>query len=213
MSRRRRAVLMLMAAGGAGVLAVSVVGGYSSSVAETYGELRQVVVLARTLEEGQVISGKTAATALQVRSVPRRFVPAGALSAPEQAVGLELAGTLPAGSYLTGPSLRPPGSDRPKRPRVGRGKHAVELAVSGAGALTGAGKVDVLVTTENGRGGGRTFVAARAVRLIAVGRTGQSDIGPGLTEVTLGLSRPQAIRLIDAQSFARRITVLPRSGG
>ncbi len=213
MSRRRRAILMLLAATGVGLLAVTLVGGYSSSVAESYGELRPVVVLTRSLTPGEVVSPRTAASSFEVRQVPSRFAPAGALRNPAQAIGLEVAAAMPAGSYLTGPGLRPRGSEKPKRPPVGRGRHAVEIAVAGAGALSGAGKVDVLVTTDNDRGGGRTVVAARRVPLIAIGRSGQSETGPGLTEVTLGLTRSQAIRLVDAQAFARRVTILPPAGG
>lgn len=212
MGRRRRATLMLLAAAGAGILAVSLVGGYSSSVAESYGELRPVVVLTRGLAPGQVISPKVAAASFEIRQVPARFVPAEALGDPTRAVGLEPVGPMPAGSYLTGPGLMVPGSDRPKRRPLGHGRHAVEISVAGAGALSGGGKVDVLVTTDNDRGGGRTLVAARRVPLISIGRTGQSEAGPGLTEVTLGLTRGEAIRLVDAQTFARRITVLPPAG-
>lgn len=213
MSRRRRAMLMLLAAAGAGLLAVTLVGGYSSSVAQSYGELRPVVVLVRSLVPGQKISAQVAAGSFETRQVPARFVPTGAIGDPARAVGLEVIAPMPSGSYLTGPGLRPPGSDEPKRPVAGRNRHAVELSVSGAGALSGTGKVDVLVTTDNDRGGGHTVIAARRVPLIAIGRSGQSETGPGLTEVTLGLTRSQAIRLVDAQTFARRITVLPASGG
>jgi Flp pilus assembly protein CpaB len=195
------------------LLAVSLVGGYSSSVAESYGDLRPVVVLTRTLAPGRVITPRLARTTFEVRQVPLRFVPAAALDEPAQAVGMEAAAPLPAGSYLTGPGLRVPGDHRPKRPPVGSGRHAVEISVAGAGALTGSGRVDVLVTTDDDRGGGRTLVAARRVPLVAVGRSGQSEAGPGLTEVTLGLTRSQAIRLVDAETFARRITVLPPAGG
>lgn len=212
MNRRRRAMLMLLAAVGAGLMAVSLVGGYSSSVSESYGELRPAVVLTRSLAPGQVISPRVAAASFEVRQIPARFLPAGALVDPAPAVGLEVVAPLPAGSYLTAPGLRPQGSDEPGTPVAGRGRHAVELSVAGAGALSGAGKVDVLVTTDNDRGGGKTVIAARKVPLISIGRSGQSDFGPGLTEVTLGLTRNQAIRLVDAQSFARRITVLPPSG-
>ncbi len=213
MNRRRRAILLLLAAAGAGLLAVTLVGGYSSSVAQSYGEMRPVVVLTRGLAPGQVISPRVAAASFEIRQVPLRFLPAAVLADPAQAIGLEAVAPLPAGSYLSGPGLRPPGSDKPKAPAAGRGRHAVELSVSGAGALTGAGRVDVLVTTDNDRGGGETVVAARRVPLISIGRSGQSETGPGLTEVTLGLTRSQAIRLVDAQTFARRITVLPPSGG
>ncbi|MDQ2622284.1 MAG: SAF domain-containing protein [Actinomycetota bacterium] len=207
-----RAVLLLAAAAVAGVLAVTIVSGYSSSVAGTYGELKPVVVLARDMNPGRTISPRTAGRKLEVRRVPERFLPAAAVARPEDAVGLELATAAPAGSYLTGNLLRAPGSDRPRVPSAGKGRSAVEIAVSGAGALAGTrGKVDVLVTSEPSTGGsGRTRIAARRVPLISVGRPGASDAGPGLTQVTLGLTRPQAVRLVQAESFARRMTVLPR---
>ena len=204
---------MLLAAVGAGLLAATLVGGYSSSVAGSYGELRPVAVLTRGLVPGEVISPRVAASSFELRQIPARFVPAAAVSDPRQAVGMVPVGPMPAGSYLTGPSLEPPGSGKPKRPSPGRGRHAVELSVAGAGALSGSGKVDVLVTTDNDRGGGETVVAARKVPLISIGQSGRSEVGPGLTEVTLGLTRRQAVQLVDAQTFARRITVLPPAGG
>lgn len=212
MNRRRRATLMLIAAAGAGLLAVTLVGGYSNSVAGSYGELRPVVVSTRALSTGRVVTPKVAAASFEIRQIPARFVPVGALSDPEHAVGLEPVGPLPAGSYLTGPDLRPPVEAKERSNPAGKGRHAVAISVSGAGALSGSGRVDVLVTTDDDRGGGSTGIAARGVPLIAVGQTGQSEAGPGLTEVTLGLTRRQAIRLVDAESFARRITVLPRAG-
>jgi hypothetical protein len=40
---------------------------------------------------------------------------------------------------------------------------------------------------------------------------GPDGTEPGGTDAaTLGLTRPQALRLIAAQSFARQITILPR---
>jgi hypothetical protein len=90
----------------------------------------------------------------------------------------------------------------------------VELTVSGAGVLSGAGRlVDVLVTHEGRIGGqGETRVVAERVPLIAVSGP-DPDAGPGLSKVVLGLTRRQAIELIDAESFARRVTVLPRGSG
>lgn len=213
MTRRRRATLILLAAIGAGLLAVLIVSGYSTSVQSSLGEMRTALVLTRGLAPGQAISPTVASKSFESKQVPVRFLPTGFISDPRQILGLEVISSLPAGSYLTGSVLRPPGSDKPKRPRAGKGRHAVEVAVSGAGALGGSRIVDVLVTSDNDRGGGRTEVAARRVPLIASGRTGGSQVGPGLTEVTLGLTRSQAIRLVDAQSFARRITVLPLSPG
>ncbi|MBK5110526.1 MAG: hypothetical protein JJE10_04060 [Thermoleophilia bacterium] len=215
MSRRRRAALLLGVAGLAAAVAMAMVSGYSSSVAESYGALRPVIVLTEAAPGGRRISPELAARGLEVRQVPARFVPAGAIASPERAVGLETVGPMPAGSYLTGNSLRPPRKRKPKEPLPGKGRHAVEIEVSGAGALSGVpGPVDVLVTTEPGPAGhGRTNVAASGVPLISVEGAGTSDSGPGLTRVTLGLTRPQAIRLIGAESYARRITLLPGSGG
>jgi hypothetical protein len=90
----------------------------------------------------------------------------------------------------------------------------VEISVSGAGALLAAGpapagaKVDVVVTDEpDGPGPGRTYVAAAAVPLLAL-RPGLEGTTEGLAAATLGLTRRQALRLIAAESFARRVTVL-----
>jgi Flp pilus assembly protein CpaB len=92
----------------------------------------------------------------------------------------------------------------------------VEISVSGAEALLAAGaaepgvKVDVVVTTEpNASGAGRTYVAASAVPLLALG-PGADGPGPGgAAAATLALTKPQALRLIAAESFARKLTLLP----
>jgi hypothetical protein len=93
----------------------------------------------------------------------------------------------------------------------------VEIAVSGAGALLVAGvqpvgrRVDVVVTTEPaGAGPGRTYVAAAAVPLLGLGPGADGPAPGGTDAATLGLTRAQALRLIAAESFARRITILPR---
>jgi Flp pilus assembly protein CpaB len=212
-SRKRRAALLLSLAAVAAGLGVLTVSGYSSSVAQSYGRLRPVIVLTKSLSRGETISGSLSAKAMAVRQVPARFVPAAAISAPEQAVGLQTVGPMPAGSYLTGNALQPPKKPGNRRRRLGQGRHPVEIAVSGAGALTGsAGPVDVLVSSEPGaRGRGRTAAVAGGVPLLSIGRSGASDAGSGLTQVTLGLTRRQAIRLINAESYARRITLLPVS--
>ena len=92
----------------------------------------------------------------------------------------------------------------------------MEIAVSGAGALSlgGAepvgGRVDVVVTAEpTGSEAGRTYVAAAAVPLLGLGPPAEGSGAEGLATATLGLTRPQALRLIAAESFARRITILP----
>jgi Flp pilus assembly protein CpaB len=201
-------VLAALIAGGLGIALVS---GYSASLSESYGALRPVVVVTRTIPAGEVVSPELVGRRTEVRQVPLRFAPAGALSMPSQAFGFELRAPLPGGSYLTRGALKPPDRKTPGGPPIGRGRVPVELTVSGAAVLAGGGgRVDVLVSTEGRIGGrGETRVVAERVPVIAVGGP-DPDAGAGLSKVVLGLTRRQAILLIDAEAFARRVTVLPR---
>jgi Flp pilus assembly protein CpaB len=217
MSRRGRAaafgLLALLAAGAAAAIADR----YGSSVARGYGPLRPVVIVDSGLPAGRTIGPREAGTALATRRVPERFIPPGALASPAEALGLVPRVPLPAGSYLLAVQL---GDSRRRqgRPRgLGGGRRPVEIAISGAGALLAAGpapageKVDVVVTGEpSSPGQGRTYVAAPRVPLLAL-RPGSEGAESGdVAEATLGLTRRQALRLIAAESFARRITLLPR---
>ena len=214
MKQRRRALAFLAAAILAAVAAGAVADGYGRSVVRGYGELRPVLVAVDDLRRGERIDPQLAASGLEVRRVPVRFAPPAALAAPPEALGLVPAVTIPAGSYLLASQLRSPRASRGGAP-LGRGRRPVEIAIGGAGALSAFGaqpvgsKVDVVVTTEpTGSGDGRTYVAAAAVPLLALGPGAEG--GPGEATATLGLTRPQALRLIAAESFARRVTVLPR---
>jgi Flp pilus assembly protein CpaB len=173
-----------------------------------------VVVAVAPLAPGHPIDPEAAARSLEVRRVPASFVPPGSLRALPEAVGLVPAAALPAGSYLVAAQLRPPRT-RSRGPRLGRDRRAVEILVGGAGALAAAGipaggsRVDVVVTTEpSGSAPGRTYVAAAAVPLLALAPSAEGEAGE-LSTATLGLTRPQALRLIAAESFARRVTVIP----
>jgi Flp pilus assembly protein CpaB len=214
MSRRARAALFFALALFAAAAAAAIVAGYGSSVARGYGPLRPVVVLEASLPAGVPIGPREIAASLEVRRVPQRFVPAGALAVPDDALGLVPKGPAPAGSYLLAAQLRPP--RRPRQPGLAGGRRPVEISVSGADALLALGrasgsKVDVVVTTEpGGAGPGRTYVAAAGVPLLALG-PGEDGPGPGgASAATLGLTRPQALRLIAAESFARKLTLLPQ---
>ena len=220
MSRRRRALLFALMALAAAAVAGTIADGYGSSVARRYGALRAVVVVRRTLAPGRPLLPALVASSLVVRRVPSRFVPAGSLVDPEQALGLAPVAGLEAGSYLTASLLRTPKSARgPARSGLSGGRRPVEINVSGAGALLarsggGAGaRVDVVVTTEpRGLGPGHTYVAAAGVPVLALG-PGPDGPGPEtLASATLGLSRDQALRLIAAENFARQVTLLPRPG-
>jgi Flp pilus assembly protein CpaB len=209
MSRRGRAVGLLAAVG-----AAAIADAYGDRVVQGYGQLRPVLVAAADLPAKKEIDPQVAAEKLEVRRVPVRFAPPGALAAAREAVGLVPAVAVPAGSYLVVGQLRSAHLPR-GGPVLGRDRRPVEIVVSGAGALSALGvqpvgsRVDVVVTTEpDGSDSGRTYVAAPAVPLLGLGPGGEGEAGEAT--VTLGLTRPQALRLIAAQSFARRVTVLPR---
>ena len=215
MKRRVRAGVLFLLAMLAAALAAAIANGYGSSVARGYGPLRPVVVLAQDLEAGEPI-GPSEIAALAVRRIPSRFVPPGTLAAPEEALGLAPVAAMPAGSYLLAAQLRPPRRRGPGDAGLGGGRRPVEVSVSGAEALLAAGpapagtKVDIVVTTEpSGSGSGRTYVAAAGVPLLALG-PGADGPGPGgASSATLGLTKRQALRLIAAESFARKLTLLP----
>lgn len=215
MSRRTRALGFLLLALLAAAAAAAIAAGYGSSVVRGYGPLRPVVVLGSRLPQGKPIGPAQVAEALAVRRVPQRFVPPDALIDPAEALGLVATAALPAGSYLQATQLRAP------RPRgegpvaLARDRRPVEIRVSGAGALLATGpapsgaRVDVVVTSEpRGPGPGRTYIAAAGVPLLAL--RSEAEAGGGdLAAATLGLTRRQALRLIAAESFARKVTVLP----
>ncbi len=217
MSRRGRALAFLLAALLAAVVAAAIADGYGDSVARGYGALRPVVVVRAGLEAGEAIGPTQATSDLELRRVPARFLPPGALESPAEAIGLVAATAIPPGSYVLASQLHPPRADAGAALGLGAGRHPVEIAVSGAEALLVAGarpvgeRVDVVVTTEpSGAGPGRTYVAAAAVPLLALGAGADGAESEGVVAATLGLTRGQALRLIAAESFARRITLLAR---
>jgi Flp pilus assembly protein CpaB len=204
-------VLALLAA----VAAAAIADGYGASAARGYGRLRPVVVLAADIGRGQRIGPEQVRANLELRRVPERFAPPGALLAPEEALGLVARAPLPAGAYLLGAQLGVGRAGRSPGSGLHGDRRPVEIAVSGADALLSAGaaggsRVDVVVTSEpTGPGPGRTYVAAASVPLLAL-RPGAEGPGPGTTAAaTLGLTRRQALRLIAAESFARKVTLLP----
>jgi Flp pilus assembly protein CpaB len=214
-SRRTRAVAFLLLALVAAALAAGIADGYGSRVARGYGPLRPVVVAAQGLEAGEALGPLDVSGDLEVRRVPERFVPPATLEAPEEALGLAPIGDVAAGSYLVGEQLRSP-RRATAGPDLGPARRPVEISVSGAEALLATGgasrgtKVDVVVTTEpSGGGRGRTYVAAASVPLLALGPGVDGAGAGGVSAATLALTKPQALRLIAAESFARKLTLLP----
>ncbi len=216
MRRRRRAFAFLLAALLAAAGAAAIADGYGKRAIGGYGSLRPVVVLTGDLPAGRRIGPEEIASDLALRRVPERFAPPGALAVPEEALGLVARAPLPAGSYLLGAQLALASKGGGGGRRLGRDRRPVEIAVSGAAALLATGpapsgsKVDVVVTSEPaGAGPGRTYVAAAGVPLLAL-RAGAEETGLEATAAAvLGLTKRQALRLIAAESFARKVTLLP----
>jgi Flp pilus assembly protein CpaB len=216
-SRRARAIAFGIAALVAAIAAGTIADGYGDSVARGYGALRRVVVVSAPLPVGKPLDPTATEEDLEVRQVPARFVPPGALRDPAEALGLAPAAAIPGGAYLLAAQLRPPHSDRPG-PTLAGGRRPVQIAVSGAAALAVGdidpvgSRVDIVITAEPDDGGvGHTYVAAAGVPLLALGAGPEGDAA-GVAEATLGLTRAQALRLIAAESFARQVTVMPGGG-
>ena len=218
MSRRSRALAFLGLALVTAALAAGIADSYGSRVASGYGPLRQVVVAAKSLEAESTLGPADISSELEVRRVPVRFVPAGTLRDPREALGLAPTVGLEPGSYLVASQLRARQPRSESTGALGSSRRPVEIAVSGAEALLATSaaragtKVDVVVTTEpSGSGPGRTYVAVTGVPLLALG-PGADGPGPGGTAAaTLALTKRQALRLIAAESFARKLTLLPES--
>jgi Flp pilus assembly protein CpaB len=225
MKRRVRAIAFGCAAVACAGLAAAMSGGYREDIQSELGPLRPVVVATARIPAGRPIAAKEVDDLLEIRRIPARFAPAGALGLPEQAAGRAPATGIPAGSYVLAAQLRDPGGngrhrDRPARP--GPGRTPVEISVTGAEALAAGGgdpigaRVDVIVTSEPGPGAGhgRTYVAARGVKLLALSQSGEgesSDYSPASASswtATLALTRAQALHLIQAENFARGVRLI-----
>src|SRR4051812_200203 len=204
--RRRRAVLLLALALAAGGIAASRVSGRAAEIEGQIGPLVPVVVA----REDLAADSRVSAAALAIRQIPQRFVPADALSAPEQAVGQRPAVPVAAGSYLTAAAFATGDPARGEPAPLRRGQRSIELPVAGAleGAAPGA-RVDVLITTESRSGGGRSFLALQDVELLAVrdagdgARTQDGAAAHASALATLRVGLRQAVYLTAAASFAR----------
>lgn len=226
MSRRARAIGFGCAALACAGLAAAVAGGYRTDLESQLGPLRPAVVARESIPPRRPLGPGDADRLLEVRRMPSRFVPAGALSAPEQAIGRAPAARIPAGAYLLAPQLRAPRARHRhhRGPRLAGGREPVQISVTGAETFAATGqdprgtRVDVVVTTEPGPGGGsgRTYVAAENVELLALSQAGDDasiDLpGPSAatSTATLALTRSQALRLIHAENFARQVLLIPR---
>ena len=223
MTPRARAIGFASAAAVCAGLAAAASGRPAPDLAGEGGELRDVLVAVRPLVARDRLAAAELRDAVEVRRIPERFVPADALASPAAIAGRRPAVAIPAGGYVLSSELAAPRSGPSDRPEADPGHRPVEITVTGAGALASgtpaARRVDVVVTTEPGPGGGagRTYVAAPAVELLELraAEDGAGDVVPGPASgdtqiATLALTRAQALRLIQAESFARAVRLIAR---
>jgi pilus assembly protein CpaB len=187
------------------------------SVEARVGPLVPVVVAARDLDAGE----RLRPDALALKRVPARFVPPDALGSATQLAGARTAVPVGAGGYVTA-ALLDAGTDGVDA-GLANGERTVEIGVSGGGspaALAPGSRVDVLVSTEAGPGGGRSFVALAGAELVAL----RPDPGAGYSDAdaeaatpsalaTLRVTLRQAVYLTAADNFSREIRLLARPPG
>jgi pilus assembly protein CpaB len=232
-ARRRRGLLLLSVALASGGLAASQVRERERSVAAQVGPAVPVLVAARDLPAG----ARVAARALAVRRVPARFVPPDALASAAGVVGLRPIAPIAVGGYVTAGMFEGSSNEHRGVGAVGRGERAVTVGVSGAAGLAVGSRVDVLVSTESGAGGGRTLMALAGAELLRLGpgaggegygEGGYGDPGTDVEDAgaaagaslsgptalaTLRVSLRQAVYLTAADNFAREIRLLARPPG
>jgi pilus assembly protein CpaB len=215
MTRRRRAILLLGLALTLGGLAAADVSRREAALAHRLGPAVGVVVARQALAPGDRI----AADRLEVRRIPARYAPAGALGSLGEAVGTRVSAAIPAGGYLTFGALGggPGGAGGlPLRP----GERIADLTAAGPADLIAPGsRVDVLVTRDPAHGGaGQTQLALEDVEVLAAAPADPGDAsGPaaGVLRVraSLRVTVRQAVFLAAAQAFAREVRLLPRAAG
>jgi pilus assembly protein CpaB len=158
---------------------------------------------------------------LAARRVPVRFVPTGSLRLVRDVVGLRSRVTIPAGSYLSRALLADRSEQIARRRRTGlRDTRVVEVAVTGAGALEDAlppgDRVDVLITSDRGPNGPRTYLALQRIELVGFKPSGTgdgSDDDGAKAVASLRVTLRQAVLLTAAENFARELRLVPRPPG
>jgi pilus assembly protein CpaB len=200
-------------------LAASITGGYARDVRAQIGPLTSVLVARTQIPRGTLLTPAKFSRYLAARYVPARFVPPRSLRLPADAVGLRTLVPIPAGSYLSAAELASPAArgGRTQAERL-RGRRVVEVAVAGAAAFQGAlrpgARVDVLITSERGQGGPRTYLALQRIEVADFRPAGEGGTPTADTRESLAWLRVtlrQAVLLTAAQNFAHELRLVPRA--
>jgi pilus assembly protein CpaB len=157
-----------------------------------------VVVAARALARGSVLDPSS----VREGSLPRRFLPPGALLSVDRAVGRILSAGVASGEVLTSARLAPPGG--PVASLVPAGLRAVPVtAAIPPGVVAPGDRVDVLATFAPGAASGGPHaetVASEAEILLVVDRAAYEEPVDAATVVLL-VSPETAERLAYARSL------------
>lgn len=210
MSARRRAVLLLGLALALGALAAADVRGREHELATALGPQVPVVVATRDIAAGAQIAG----AALAVRRTPVRYAPDGAFSTASQVAGRRAAVDIPRGADLATPLVQADGDAGGLTASMRPGERVAPLvAVGDPATISVGGRVDVVVTRDDGAGGaGVTRLALEDAEVLMVRPAAAEPGASDLPRVALQLrvTVHQAVYLAAAQSFAREVRVLPR---
>lgn len=198
MNPRQRQGLLLVMIAAAGLLGVFLlIANYVSGVSKQVGPKEQILVLIRPLPAYQAVS----AADLGLITVPQKWAPANALTAPDQAIGLISTSPLLSGTDLEQGLLT-------QEPLLTPGNLEIAITIdpeSGvAGQITQGSLVDIIAVYGSSSSGTKAAVAkiiVPYVRVLGVPSVGASGSGP----ITLSVTPQQSLQISLAEATASKL--------
>jgi Flp pilus assembly protein CpaB len=190
-----------------GLVAVRGVAQREAAVAAQIGPIVRVVVLAHDVPADHPLRSDD----LAYRQVPLRWVAPTTVGRAGDAVGLRTAVGMQRGTPLTGAVLT--SASKQASAALASGDRVLELVAAGSARLVKTGtRVDVVKTAERSDGTKATTVVAESVEVIDVRDTGEpGDDGASQVDVTVRVSRHDALKLAAAQDSGGSLRLLPRA--
>jgi pilus assembly protein CpaB len=196
MNPRQRQGLLLVLIAAAGLLGVFLlIADYVSNVSKQVGPKEQIMVLIRPLPAYQQVTSADLGTI----SVPQRWAPANALTAPDQAVGLISTTPLLAGTYLEQSMLTQEPLLQPNSLEIAMN---IDAESGVAGQISQGSLVDVIAVYGSGghNGKGVAKIIVPYVRVLGVPQT-----ATGTGTLTLALTPQQALQVSLAETTASKL--------
>jgi pilus assembly protein CpaB len=195
MNPRQRQGLLLVTIAAAGLLGVFLlIANYVTSVSKQVGPKTEIIVLIRPLPAYQAVT----ASDLGEISVPVKWAPSNALTAPGEAIGLISTTQLSSGTDLQQGMLS-------QQPALPPGNQEVAFTINAetgvAGQITQGSLVDVIATYGSGGhfGKGYSEFVARDIRVLNVGQLGGSS---NSAPILLSLTPEESLALSYAEGTA-----------